>query len=204
MVNKPKAAGTFAETAVATFLSQHGWPHAERRALAGALDKGDISGTPGVCWEVKATRQSNFSVAGFLREAEVERVNAKAEFGVVVVKGPGFGSRSVGQWLAVMYVEDLSRLDAPRHMLRVKKQSQIRPALAQEEKVQQSLRAAAPLSPIGSTRNGWRVRLVAPVVTWCPPGKKESPGEWYAFTTLFWMTEMLRFRGFGSPLTPEP
>ena len=53
MVNKPKQIGTRAETAVARYLAANGFPHAERRTLRGREDAGDITGTPGVCWEVK-------------------------------------------------------------------------------------------------------------------------------------------------------
>src|SRR5690606_4660297 len=51
---KPRDTGTRAETAVVRYRRDHGWPHAERRALRGNQDAGDITGTPGVCWSVKA------------------------------------------------------------------------------------------------------------------------------------------------------
>jgi hypothetical protein len=47
-VSKSRAKGTSWESAIVTYLIEQGWPHAERRALAGALDKGDITGLPGV------------------------------------------------------------------------------------------------------------------------------------------------------------
>ena len=53
MTNRPKAIGTAAETAVVRYLAAHGFPNAERRALHGATDLGDITGTPSLCWEVK-------------------------------------------------------------------------------------------------------------------------------------------------------
>lgn len=49
MTNRPKAIGTAAETAVVRYLAAHGFPAAERRALHGATDLGDITGTPGLC-----------------------------------------------------------------------------------------------------------------------------------------------------------
>lgn len=53
MVNRPKDKGTWAETRVTEFLRDNGWPYAERRALAGVTDKGDITGCPGLVFEVK-------------------------------------------------------------------------------------------------------------------------------------------------------
>ena len=45
MVNKPKILGTQWETDVVRYLQAHGAPLAERRALSGPVDKGDIAGT---------------------------------------------------------------------------------------------------------------------------------------------------------------
>lgn len=101
MVNRPKMKGTSAETAVVSFLRKNGWPHAERLALQGKLDKGDVTGSPGLVWEVK-----NYAVPhwpAWLREAEIERANAKADFGIVVAKPPGVGVTRVGEWWAGMY-----------------------------------------------------------------------------------------------------
>lgn len=53
MNNSPKAIGTAAETAVVRYLAAHGFPAAERRALHGATDLGDITGTPSLCWETE-------------------------------------------------------------------------------------------------------------------------------------------------------
>jgi len=52
-MSKAKAKGTSAETAVVKYLIDNGFPYAERRALNGALDLGDITGTPALAWEVK-------------------------------------------------------------------------------------------------------------------------------------------------------
>ena len=53
MTGRPKDIGTAAETAVVRFLRDNGFPLAERRALHGSTDRGDITGTPGLVWEVK-------------------------------------------------------------------------------------------------------------------------------------------------------
>ncbi len=95
-----RAKGTAAETAVANYLKFQGWPYAERRALSGSVDRGDITGTPGLVWEIKAG--ARLDVPGWLRETEVERVNAKAAHGILVVKPKGVGTGNVHQWWSVL------------------------------------------------------------------------------------------------------
>ena len=73
------------------FLEEHGFPFAERRALHGSTDLGDITGTPGLVWEVKAGEAamtaSDNQIIAWLVETEKERCNAKkAEFGTLVVQ----------------------------------------------------------------------------------------------------------------------
>lgn len=46
-MSKSKAKGTAAESAVVKYLREQGWPSAERRALNGASDRGDIAGVVG-------------------------------------------------------------------------------------------------------------------------------------------------------------
>jgi hypothetical protein len=107
-VNKPKAIGTAAETAVARYLQAHGFPHAERRALRGIEDAGDITGCPGVCVEVKggdaAKNASDLLVSDWLAETEKERLNARADVGVLVLQRRGVGPANAGRWWAVMPV----------------------------------------------------------------------------------------------------
>lgn len=88
MKRRPKDIGTAAETAVVRYLQANGWPSAERRALRGGSDAGDITGTPGVCWEVKARGRtvSDAQIADWLAETETERRNAGADVGVLVVR----------------------------------------------------------------------------------------------------------------------
>jgi len=42
MVNKPKMAGTSAESMVREYCKDRGWPYAKRLSLSGAKDVGDI------------------------------------------------------------------------------------------------------------------------------------------------------------------
>ena len=105
-MNRPKAIGTAAETATVRALRRLGFPHAERRALTGTLDQGDITGCPGVAWEVKggtaAKTASDGQVAEWLAETERERVNAQAEVGVLVLQRAGVGAANADRWWAVM------------------------------------------------------------------------------------------------------
>lgn len=85
-MSKQRAKGTAFETFIVRYLQQW-WPHAERRALHGTNDKGDITGTPGIVWELKNHKQLRLSE--WLTETENERVNARAKVGVLVVKRRG-------------------------------------------------------------------------------------------------------------------
>lgn len=89
MSNRAKQRGTAAETAVVAYLQAHGFPAAERRALAGAQDRGDVAGIPGVAIEVKAVARPAYQ--SWLREARAEAANAGAALGVVVHKPVGVG-----------------------------------------------------------------------------------------------------------------
>ena len=102
-MNPSKQKGTAAETAVVDYLRANGWPHAERRTLAGAHDRGDIAGIPGVVVEVKACR--TFDLAGWVAEAHTEAENAGMPLGVVWAKRRG--KSSPDEWYVVMTGRDL-------------------------------------------------------------------------------------------------
>jgi len=117
---RPKDIGTAAETAVVKALRVHGFPHAERRALAGTYDLGDIVGTVGIVWEVKggeaAKSASDGQIEKWLEETERERLNANAEYGVLVVQRKGIGAPNAHRWWAILaeqhyttrwYLEDI-------------------------------------------------------------------------------------------------
>ena len=97
-----KAKGTAAETAVVRFLQANGYPHAERRALAGAQDRGDVAGIPGLVIEVKAA--ARMELAAWLDEANAEGdfdpVNYDGDLPVVWHKRRGKGSP--GDWYVTM------------------------------------------------------------------------------------------------------
>lgn len=117
MVNKPKQIGTAAETAVVRYLAKNGFPNAERRALRGSLDCGDLTGLGPVCVEVKggktAKEASDGLIASWLVETETERVNAKADVAFLVIQRAGIGPDNAGRWWAVMEADDYATLAAP-------------------------------------------------------------------------------------------
>jgi len=103
-----RAKGTLAERLVANYLTTVGWPYAERRAMAGSNDRGDITGTPGIVWEIKSG--ARLSLPEWMRETEQERKNAGAHTGVLVVKPRGMGAAQVGEWWSVMPLRVTARL----------------------------------------------------------------------------------------------
>lgn len=79
-----RAKGTAFETAVVRYLNEHGFPYAERRALAGTNDKGDITGVPGVMFECKSVK--TITLSEFMGEVDAQKANARAQIGVAVIK----------------------------------------------------------------------------------------------------------------------
>jgi predicted lipoprotein len=83
-VNASKRKGTTWESAVVGYLREHGQPYAERRALCGTSDKGDVAGVPGVMLECKA--EKTVTLGAYADEVKVQTANAHASIGVAVVK----------------------------------------------------------------------------------------------------------------------
>lgn len=115
MVNKPKRIGTESENGVLGFLLANGFPYAERTALKGGHDTGDITGTPGVCWQVKGGEQahkaSDLDIETWMAELHKQTANsAHAELGVLVVKRSGYGKQRAGDWWAYLSQGTLLRL----------------------------------------------------------------------------------------------
>ena len=108
-MSKSKQKGTSAETAfVKAECVTEVFPHVERRSLAGVNDMGDVSGALGLVFEVKNHKQYKFPE--WVKEAEVERINAKADYGIVIAKPNGIGLNSVDQWWAVIPVGAMMKL----------------------------------------------------------------------------------------------
>ena len=81
-MSRAKQIGTAWETRLVRYLVDAGFAYAERRALAGRADKGDISGVPGVVIECKAARR--IELASWVDEMVAEKRNAGAQIGAVI------------------------------------------------------------------------------------------------------------------------
>lgn len=101
--------GAQAERDVVTWLRANGWPHAERAIATGnrsgdrvRLDPGDITGTPGLVWQVKdrADITQPAVLYAALSETEEQRGAAMADFGLLVARKRG--TRDVGEWTVWM------------------------------------------------------------------------------------------------------
>lgn len=103
-----KQKGTLAESAFVKYLSANGFPHAERRALAGVNDQGDIAGVVGMAFEVK--NHKKYSFPAWLKEATIEKENSRADYCPLIVKPVGVGTNSVGDWWAILTVAELVHL----------------------------------------------------------------------------------------------
>jgi hypothetical protein len=80
-VSRSKAKGTAWETAICRLLAAEGFPHAERRALKGTADRGDIAGIAG--WVVEAKNCARTELAAWLDEASAEQANDGAAYAAV-------------------------------------------------------------------------------------------------------------------------
>lgn len=102
-MNRPGDHGREAENLTVKYLSENGWPYAERRRLTGARDKGDLTGSPGLMWEVKYLGKGKSPrLSAWMKQVDVQSVHANADFGILVVKPFGFGEKTAGKFWAAM------------------------------------------------------------------------------------------------------
>ena len=117
-MSRPRDIGTKAESAVVAVLCANGFDTAERSALHGNRDQGDITGTP-VCWEVKgghtAEQASDGQVLAWMAELDTECVNKGADLGVLVMKRKGVGHGNAERWWAVMWLHDIADATSAVH-----------------------------------------------------------------------------------------
>ena len=108
MSSASKAKGSQAERDVVKYLKQW-FPYVDRRLAGATLDKGDISGIPGVTIEIK--NHAKMDLAGWIEELLAEMANDGAWTGVVWHKRKGRGSP--GDWYCTMpgyvYIELLRK-----------------------------------------------------------------------------------------------
>ncbi len=93
--------GRETEGAVAGFLRDNGFPFAER--VGSGAPGADITGTPGVGFEVKARRELN--LPAWLRQAD--QYDGLA---VVIHRPDGFGVEKVGLWPMTLRLKDGAEL----------------------------------------------------------------------------------------------
>lgn len=105
-MNRSKIKGTRAETAVVNYLQAQGWPYAERRALSGSQDRGDVAGLPGVVIEVKDCKRDE--LGSWVDEALVELANDSADIGVVWHKRRG--TTDPARWFVTLTGEQFAML----------------------------------------------------------------------------------------------
>ena len=187
MTNVPRGKGTFAESAVVGYLQENGWPYAERRSLRGIKDMGDVTGCPGLCIEVKYAG-AGLRLAAWLAETGIERLNANAKHGILVIKPSKVGARNVGRWYTAMLGTDFERL--------------LEESLETPQAYTMAIEA-----PINYTAGTLREGIVAMtqftdqdilrVLTFVPKGAKGQPGKWYRVMTLEHMVRLLRAAGYG-------
>lgn len=117
-MNRSKAKGTAAETAVVRYLRTNGFVFADRQPLRGGRDQGDITACPGVIIEVKnhATPPSGLPTSHQLttwqEQTQLEADNAgKGTIGILVVKRSG--TTDPGRWNAWVRLRDITACDRP-------------------------------------------------------------------------------------------
>lgn len=102
MANRSKAKGTAFETQVCRYLRERlGDDRIERRALHGSQDLGDLYGLVAHGWagivECKSYKQwGRADVLRWRDETEAERLNACADFALLVIHSKGVGEKRTG------------------------------------------------------------------------------------------------------------
>lgn len=190
MVNRARGKGTAAESAVVEYLRTHGWPHAERRALNGSQDKGDIAGCLGLAIEVKYAN-AGIRMGTWIKETSIERLNARADHGILVMKPTGVGERQVASWLTAMMNSDFNQLwakvlTAPEFTVTVVNDP---PNHYDLKNLKWQL-----ASKIKALSDPGREIMA---LTLRPPGTKDTPDAWYRVLALEQMVRLLHAAGYG-------
>lgn len=113
MVNRPKDIGTRAESAVLKQILPY-YPTAERLALKGAADEGDIGHCGDFIFEVKGGKQTekvgDAQLGAWMGEAIVEAANRSVGYGVLVLQRKGFGVGRARRWWVWLPAGDLAEI----------------------------------------------------------------------------------------------
>lgn len=185
-MTRSKAKGTMAESAVVSFLRTAGFPYAERLALQGSKDRGDVTGIPGVVVEVKNEQTYQFS--SWLAEAGVERDNANAVYGIVVAKPRLVGVTRTGEWMAMMRLHEYVHLLAEAGLLPASVWIQDMSGASISTYIAKSMKLAADHAAQAG-KDWWIVRI--------PPRGVKDQDMFYAVTCLSQVSGLLVRAGYG-------
>lgn len=109
--------GATAERDLVRWLRTNGWPGAERAVRTGyrtttrtSADPGDVTGTPGLAWQVKnrADFEQDAVFDACLAETEAQRAATGADFGLLIQRRAG--TPDPGRWWVWLRVVDLYRI----------------------------------------------------------------------------------------------
>lgn len=107
-MNRSGRKGWAGEAPVLAYLIQRGFIRSYRMRTQGAADKGDIGGIDNAVIEIK--NHGVYKFAEWMRETAVEKANAGARLGALVVKPKGLGAPKVDQWWVTMTLADFTQL----------------------------------------------------------------------------------------------
>ncbi len=108
MTNLSGRRGTEAENGVVAVFRRR-FPAADRRVPNGSLDRGDVTGVPELCVEVKGGK-GGYDLGPWMKEAEKEQVNAKTRWKCLAFRRWGKGNPE--EWFATMRLGDFVDLYA--------------------------------------------------------------------------------------------
>lgn len=108
-MSRATAKGTRFESQVADYMRQRLHMPIERRAKCGSKDKGDLAGVRIGEWDcvVECKNRARMDLAEWLKEAEAEKANAEASFGIVVHKRRCCGEKNMGDTYVTMTLDTL-------------------------------------------------------------------------------------------------
>ena len=119
MSREARKGATFEEMGARFFARVLGDDRIERRVKHGSKDRGDIAGLRirGLKAVVECKNCKKMDLSGWIEEAEEERANDDAEFGIVLHKRRGFGEKNFGGNYVTMTAETFAAIVAGSHDL---------------------------------------------------------------------------------------
>ena len=86
------------------------WPDAERRALHGSQDLGDVVLPRNIDLTIEIKNQRTYNFPAWFKQMQDEQINAKTNRGLLIVKPNGVGVSQIGNWWAVMSLDQAIEL----------------------------------------------------------------------------------------------